>query len=172
MPARATGYTEDYAEDYPKEISPLSPPRGAEPEGKEKAGSERSPSDTSSFGGQPDPAQNRAGEGRDRKRSPRKRDRSRGGTSEAGLEALRTHKNKRFGHNDLKPYVDVAECFDFASEDAPPWQVLKWLDNDFKLFGRIRKIVQAAEREAEVDALNAKKQRGHPKGKKKWTMLN
>jgi hypothetical protein len=57
--------------------------------------------------------------------------------------------------------VDVAKCFDFASEGAPPWQVMKALDNDYKLLGRIRKIVQAADRKAEVDALNAKKQRGH-----------
>ncbi len=153
----------DHTESTSKKVSPLSPPRsgGADEDKKEKAGSVRGPSDTSSFGAKRDPAQNRAGQGRDGKRSARKRKPRGGVTSPAGLEALRTHKHAQLGYAHLRHYVDVAKCFDFASEGAPPWQVMKALDNDYKLLGRIRKIVQAADRKAEVDALNAKKQRGH-----------
>ena len=155
----------DHAESTSKEVfPPYAPPKagGAEEETKKgKAGSVRGPSDTSSFGDKRDPAQNRAGQGRVKERSARKRKPRGGVTSPAGLEALRTHKHAHLGYAHLRHYVDVAKCFDFASEGAPPWQVMKALDNDYKLLGRIRKVVQAAEREAEVDALNAKKQRGH-----------
>ncbi len=49
--------------------------------------------------------------------------------------------------------MEVAKFFDFASEDAPPWQVMKGLNNDFQLLGMIRKIVQAAERKAQLVGL-------------------
>jgi hypothetical protein len=164
LPTRGTGYTEDYAEDYTKEISPLSPPRGAEDETKkEKAGSVRGPSDTSSFGDKPDPAQNRAGQGKVKERSPRKPRRSRAGTVQTpdeGLQALTDHRD-RLGGASMERYVPVAKRWDFT-EDNPPWWVMKELDNDHKKLDRIERIVRGAIRKAEVDALNAKKERGHP----------
>jgi hypothetical protein len=190
MPARATGYTEDYAEDYPKENSPLSPPRGAEPEGKEKAGSVRSPSDTSSFGAKPDPAQNRAGEGRDRKRSPRKRDRSRGGTSEAGIKAIASYGEDTYDaegigyfrsgtsaplHSCRKQLAQIAERWDFGSTQDPPMkirlEVSPYKRECDDMLHRLRKIVAKAEgaedRIAQIDELERKR-----KPQKKWTMLN
>jgi len=152
---------DEYAVDK-NSISPLSPPRGAEEGRKEKAGSERGPSDTSSFGAKRDPAQNRAGEGKDRKRSPRKRSRSRAGTIQtptAGLMAL-AEKVDRLGGKPFKRYVPVAKRWDFT-QDNPPWWVMKELDNNHKTLDRIERIVRGAVRKAEVDALNAKKQRGH-----------
>jgi hypothetical protein len=136
-----------------EEVFPPYAPPGGRTEEKEKAGSVRGPSDTSSFGAKPDPKQNRAGQGRVKERSPRRRRGSRGGTSEEGLEAIRTHKHAHLGYTDLERYVEVAKCFDFASEDAPPWQVMKGLNNDFQLLGRIRKIVQAADRKAQLVGL-------------------
>jgi hypothetical protein len=162
MPARGTGYTEDYPEDYPEEVSPLSPPRGADEDKKEKAGSVRGPSDTSSFGDKRDPAQNRAGQGKVKERSPRKRSRSRAGmiqTPDEGLQALTDHRD-RLGGQPLKGYIPVAKRWDFT-KDNPPWWVMKELDNDHRELAGIERIVRGAVREAEVDALNAKKQRGH-----------
>jgi hypothetical protein len=165
MPARGTGYTEDYAEDYPKEISPLSPPKsgGAEEETKkEKAGSVRGPSDTSSFGAKRTPAQNRAGQEKVKERSPRKNSRSRAGTIQTpdeGLQALTDHRD-RLGGASMEHYVPVAKRWDFT-QDNPPWWVMKELDNEHKKLDRIERIVRGAIRKAEVDALNAKKERGH-----------
>jgi hypothetical protein len=160
-PERHDNSDDEYAVDK-NSISPLSPPRGADEDKKEKAGSVRGPSDTSSFGAKRDPAQNRAGEGKVKERSPRKRSRSRAGmiqTPDEGLQALTDHRD-RLGGQPLKGYIPVAKRWDFT-KDNPPWWVMKELDNDHRELAGIERIVRGAVREAEVDALNAKKQRGH-----------
>jgi hypothetical protein len=150
MPTRGTGYTEDYPEDYPEEVSPLSPPRGANPEGKEKAGSVRGPSDTSSFGDKPDPKQNRAGEVKVKERSPRK---PRGGvTSPAGIEALEDHVHSELGYKDMGHYVPLARQHDFTSDATPHWSIMKNLDNDYRLLDRIQKVVRRGIKAADVKA--------------------
>ncbi len=160
--ADVTGYTEEYPEDHSEEVSPQSPPRGANPEGKEKAGSVRNPSDTASFDAKRNPKQNRASEEKVKERAPRKSRRSRAGTVQTpgeGLQALTDHRD-RFGGASMEHYVPVAKRWDFT-QDNPPWWVMKDLDNDHKKLDRIERIVRGAVRKAEVDALNAKKERGH-----------
>jgi hypothetical protein len=155
-------HDKEHTESTSKEVSPLSPPRGADREGKEeKAGSVRGPSDTSSLDAKREPTQNRAGEERAKERSPRKRKRSRAGTvqtPEAGLQALRDHRDRLGGT--LKGYVPVAKRWDFT-QDNPPWWVMKELDNDYRLLDRVERIVRGGVREAEVNEVNAKKLRGH-----------
>jgi hypothetical protein len=144
-------------------VIPPTPPKTGGTEEKEKAGLVRDPSDTSSLGDKRDPAQNRAGQGRVKERSPRKSRRSRAGTVQTpdeGLQALTDHRD-RLGGASMERYVPVAKRWDFT-QDNPPWWVMKDLDNDHKKLDRIERIVRGAIRKAEVDALNAKKQRGHP----------
>jgi len=134
-------------------ISPLSPPRGAESEGKEKAGVGRSPGATSSPSlHQPTPQQNRAGEGEDGKPSARRRKRSRGGTPEAGLQALRDHTHTRLGYNDMDHLVPLARQHDFTSDATPHWSIMKNLDNDYRLLDRIQKVVRRGIKAADVKA--------------------
>jgi hypothetical protein len=103
-----------------------------------------------------DPAQNCAGEGR-------VKERPRGvgtiQTPDEGLQALRNHRD-HFGGASMERYVPVAKRWNFT-EDNPPWWVMKELDNDHQKLDRIERIVRGAIRKAEVDALNAKKERGH-----------
>jgi hypothetical protein len=140
---------------------PPKPPKTGGTEEKEKGKAGTGTAGTASFGAKPDPAQNRAGQGRVKERSPRKR-RSRAGTVQTpgeGLQALTDHRD-RLGGASMERYVPVAKRWDFT-EDNPPWWVMKDLDNDHKKLDRIEKIVRGAIRKAEVDALNAKKERGH-----------
>jgi hypothetical protein len=174
MPARATGYTEDYAEDYPKEVfPPYAPPGGRDEDKKEKAGSVRSPADTSSFGAKPDPAQNRAGEGKDGKRSPRKRKPRGGVTSPAGIEAILSFEARKEGldysgwavKRVKMRLAEIAQHWDFASEEDPPMKLRRQISPNAEscdeILRRLRKTLKQAAREAEVDALNAKKERAH-----------
>jgi hypothetical protein len=157
---------DEYAVDK-NSISPLSPPRGAEEGRKEKAGSERGPSDTSSFGAKRDPAQNRAGEGRVKERSPRK---PRGGvTSPAGIEAILSFQARKEGldysgwgvERKRQKLASIAERWDFASEADPPMKLRRQISPNAEscdyILKRLRKITSQAVLKAEVDALNAKK---------------
>jgi hypothetical protein len=162
---------DEYAVDK-NSISPLRPPRGADEE-KEKAGSERGPSDTSSFGAKRDPAQNRAGEGKV-KEHPRAKRKPRGGvTSPAGIEAILSFQARKEGldysgwgvERKRQKLASIAERWDFASEADPPMKLRRQISPDpescDEILRRLRKTLKQAVRKAEVDALNAKKQRGH-----------
>lgn len=139
--------------------SPPYPPAesGGQDEGKEKAGSVRGPSDTSSLGAGRKPAQKRAGEGRDGKRSPRKR-RPRGGvTSPAGIEAILSYKARRDTYDPIgltmekrrKQLALVAERWDFASEEDPPMKLRYEISPDRedcdRMLKRLRRMVRAAD---------------------------
>jgi hypothetical protein len=137
------------------------PPKigGTKEKEKEKAGT--GTAGTSSFDAKRDPKQNRAGEVKVKERSPRKR-RPRAGTVQTpdeGLQALTDHRD-RLGGASMERYVPVAKRWDFT-QDNPPWWVMKELNNEHQLLARVEKIVRGAVRKAEVDALNAKKERGH-----------
>ena len=131
-------------------VSPLSPPSGGAALGKkENAGSARKPAAPSSPSlHQPTPQQNRAGEGKVKERSPRRRKRSRGGTPEAGLQALTEYRNPRMGTPDLKQYVSIAKRWDF-NEDNPPWWVMKELGSDSIMLKRVERVVRNAGRQAQ-----------------------
>ncbi len=137
-----------------EEVCPLGPPRGADPEGKGKAGSGRGPADTSSLDAKREPAQNRAGEGRVKERSPRRRSRSRVGalqTPEAGLTALTEYRN-RLGGATMKHYALVAKRWDFT-KDNPPWWVMKELDNNYRTLDRVERVVREAVQPADNTSL-------------------
>jgi hypothetical protein len=144
---------DEYAVDK-NSISPLSPPRGADEGRKEKAGSGRGPVATSSSPHQPTPQRKKqAGQEGVKERSPRKRSRSRGGTSAEGLQALQDHVHSEYGYKDMGRYVAVAERYDFTQDGEPPWQIMKELNNDSRLLKRIRRVVQGADRQAQLVGL-------------------
>jgi len=138
-----------------EEVCPLGPPRGADPEGKGKAGSGRGPADTSSLDAKREPAQNRAGEGRVKERSPRRRSRSRAGTiqtPEAGLTALQDHVHSEYGYKDMERLVPIAKRWDFT-KDNPPWWVMKELDNNYRTLDRVERVVREAVQPADNTSL-------------------
>lgn len=126
-------------------ISPLSPLKGAASGQKEKAGSGRGPDTTSSSPHQPTPPREKqAGQERVKERSPRRRNRSRGGTPEAGIEALRNYKHPKFSYNDLKDFIPAAKKHDFTQDADPHWSIMKELDNDLIILKRLRTVVGKA----------------------------
>jgi hypothetical protein len=154
-------------------VFPPTPPTTGGTEEKEKAGSERGPSDTSSFGAKPDPAQNRAGEGKV-KEHPRAKRKPRGGvTSPAGIEAILSFQACKEGldysgwgvERKRQKLASIAERWDFTSEADPPMKLRRQISPNAEscdyILKRLRKITGQADLKAEVDALNAKKQRGH-----------
>lgn len=153
---------EDAVDENP--ISPLGPPKGANPEGKAKAGSVRGPSETSSLGAGRDHEQNRAGEGRVKERSPRKR-RPRGGvTSPAGIEAILSYEARRDTYDPIgltmekrsKQLALVAERWDFASEEDPPMKLRYEISSDRndcdRMLKRLRRMTSQAIQDSPVQA--------------------
>lgn len=136
--------TEDYSEEHSEEVSPLSPPRGASPESESKAGAGRGSGSTSSPASVPGSERKNGSEGRVNDSPRRRRSRSGGGTPEVGLDALRDYEHPRFGYNDLKGLIPIAERHDFTGDDEPHWTIMKELGNDHKLLKRVRTVVSRA----------------------------
>ncbi len=155
------------------DIPPTPPTEGGGKEEKKKGKAGTGTAGTASFGDKRDPAQNRASEGRDGKR-PRAKRKPRGGvTSPAGIEAIRSFQARTEGLDYTGWKVkrvkmrlaEIAEHWDFASKEDPPMKVRRQISPDAEscdeILKRLRKTLNQAATSAEVDALNAKKQRGH-----------
>jgi hypothetical protein len=130
-----------------EEVSPLSPLKGAEAKKETPAAvGGVAPGAASSLPTQQDTEQQkgRGKAGADKDRSPRRRSRSRGGTPEAGIEAIRTHVHRKLGYVDLDWAVSLASRYDFTQDGEPPWWVMKELNNDQNLLKKIRIVVRRA----------------------------
>jgi hypothetical protein len=154
-------------------VIPPTPPTTGGGKEKKKGKAGTGTAGTSSFGDKRDPAQNRAGQGRDGKRPARKRAPRGGVTSPAGIEAIRSFEARTEGLDYTGWKVErvkmrlasIAQRWDFASEEDPPMKVRRQISPDAEscdeILRRLRKTLKQAATSAEVDALNAKKERGH-----------
>jgi hypothetical protein len=94
-------------------------------------------------------------------------------TSPAGIEAILSFEARKEGldysgwavKRVKMRLAEIAQHWDFASEEDPPMKLRRQISPNAEscdeILRRLRKTLKQAAREAEVDALNAKKERAH-----------